>query len=114
MSDPNGTTTIRGLIQYFLPYVLAIKRQALWSCALVIAAPFIAAALLWSFKILIDEVLVAGRTDLLTTFAFVYAATAAAKIAVEYTSRWIEANAAAVPLAGEAWVRLQAPGAPPV
>ena len=93
MSDPNGTTTIRGLIQYFLPYVLAIKRQALWSCALVIAAPFIAAALLWSFKILIDEVLVAGRTDLLTTFAFVYAATAAAKIAVEYASRWIEANA---------------------
>ncbi len=93
MSNPNGTTTVRGLIQRFLPYVLAIKRQAMLSCALVIAAPFISAIFIWSFKILIDEVLVANRKDLLLSFALVYAAAATAKIAVEYASRWVEANA---------------------
>ena len=81
------------LIRRFLPYVLAIKRMAVLNLVLVLVSPLIGAGLLWSFKMLFDEVLVAGRSDLLATFAVTYAIAASAKIAVDYAAQYVEANA---------------------
>lgn len=80
------------LIRRFCPYVLAIKQRALLNFALVLISPLMAAVLLWSFKVLFDEILVAGRLDLLSTFAAIYAVAAGAKIAVDYAAQSIEAS----------------------
>jgi ABC-type multidrug transport system fused ATPase/permease subunit len=84
---------VLSLLNRFLPYVLAIKRQALVNVVLLLIAPLISAALLWSFKLLIDEVFIAGRGELFVVVAGLYAAAAAIKIAVEYIAQHVEANA---------------------
>lgn len=83
---------IRDLIKRFLPYLARVNRPALACLALVVLAPLIATALLWSFKLLIDEVLIAGSSELFVTFLTLYAVTAAAKIIVEYATQVLEAN----------------------
>ena len=57
-----------------------------------LAAPAFATLLLWSFKLLIDEVLVAGRTDLLPTFVAIYVFATTAKILVDFATQRLEAS----------------------
>lgn len=52
----------------------------------VVLEPIAGAGLLWSFKLLIDEVVVSGRTDMLPLFACVYLAAAFSKIIIEYAT----------------------------
>lgn len=84
---------ILSLIRRFLPYVLAIKRQAALNAVLLLVAPLVSAGLLWSFKLLIDDVLIGRRADLLFLIAGLYAVAAALKIAIDYASQHVEANA---------------------
>lgn len=93
MLSPNPQTrSIANLIQRFFPYVLNVRRAAILTAALVLVTPLITAVLLWTFKVLIDEVLVAGRMHLIPAFAGIYLAASGAKIAAEYFSQRLEAQ----------------------
>jgi ABC-type multidrug transport system fused ATPase/permease subunit len=59
--------------------------------SLVLISPLIGSVLLWSIKILVDDVLVAGRIDLLPIFAAGYLIIAAVKVAVDYGSTRLDA-----------------------
>ncbi len=85
--------TVIELFKRFSVYLYSVKGPAIASAALVVLAPLAGAALLWSFKLIIDEVLVGGRIDLLPTFAAVYVAVVAAKIVLEYATQWYEYTA---------------------
>lgn len=74
----------------FYPYLFAVRRQALLSAVFVLLTPLFAAVLLWSFKILIDDILATGNTELLSRFVFIYAAAAATKVAIEYATQYVE------------------------
>ena len=87
-----GATSVAGLMRRFWPYVAAVRVQAQLNLALVLLAPLVAAAFLWSFKILIDDVLIGGKTHLLSVFAGLYILSAALKLAIEYWAQVVEAR----------------------
>jgi ABC-type multidrug transport system fused ATPase/permease subunit len=60
--------------------------------ALVLASPILAGALLWMLKGLVDEVLIAGRTDRLAAFAAVYLVLIGAKLGLDYAHEVLEAS----------------------
>ena len=80
------------LIRRFAPYLRRVSGRALVSAALVIVAPLVAAALLWLVKLLIDEVFVGGRVDLLAGFVAVYVALVAGKFLLGYVETRLEAS----------------------
>jgi ABC-type multidrug transport system fused ATPase/permease subunit len=87
-----GTPSMRSLFFRFLPYAAAEKRGVAISVALVLAEPIAVTLLMWSFKRLIDDVLVAGRTDLLAGVCAIYLLAAIAKIAIDYSTLRVETN----------------------
>ncbi|MGL4398049.1 MAG: ABC transporter ATP-binding protein [Hyphomicrobium sp.] len=84
--------TVHALIMRFLPYTARVRTDAVIAALLVLLAPLVAAGLLWSFKVLIDEVLIAGHTDMLATLALIYVAATLAKMAIGYASQIYEAR----------------------
>ncbi len=84
--------SLKSLALRFLPYVLAQRRGAISAAALVLAAPLVTTLLLWSFKSLVDDVLVAGKLNLLAGIAAIYITAAVAKIAIDYAMLRVESN----------------------
>ena len=80
------------LVRFFSRYLGAVRGRVAQAAVLVVIAPIAAAALLWSIKILIDEVFVAGRTELLPGFALVYSGILAAKFLLNYALERLEAS----------------------
>lgn len=62
------------------------------SAAATLATPLVAASLLWSLKMLIDDVLIAGRLDVLPLFAALYVCILAAKLLLEFGTARLEAG----------------------
>jgi ATP-binding cassette, subfamily B, bacterial len=83
---------ILDLFRRFLPFSLRLRRRVVLTGALVIFSPLAAAALLWTFKLLVDDVLVGGHVDRLPALAAFYAAMAALKIAIEFVTEKLEAG----------------------
>src|SRR5687768_9853676 len=84
--------SIRELIRRFLPYLTPVRRPAMLIVVFTILGPAIAAALLWLAKLIIDEVFIAGRLDLLAPIGIAYVAILAARIALEYADTRVEAS----------------------
>jgi ABC-type multidrug transport system fused ATPase/permease subunit len=81
------------LIQRFLPYRRRIIRQWWQTAALDFIGPLMSVALLWSVKILIDDVFIAGHFNRLAGLAAIYFAASAALLAIGYALTRIEASA---------------------
>jgi ABC-type multidrug transport system fused ATPase/permease subunit len=58
---------------------------------MVLLNPLVGGALLWLIKILVDDVFVAGRIELLPTFAAAYVLVATAKFSLDYVATRVEA-----------------------
>lgn len=80
------------LFRRFIPYTLRFSRRALLSGVFVVLAPLAAAGVLWSFKLLIDDVLVAGRHDALAALGLLYATLSGLKIALDFLTTRLEAQ----------------------
>jgi ABC-type multidrug transport system fused ATPase/permease subunit len=95
MSDnqpSRGSNSAIELFRRFLPRVVAVTRPALLTALLVLVSPLFAAALLWSFKVLTDDVLVGGHVDELPRFAALYVALVAARLVVDFVVVRLEAG----------------------
>jgi ATP-binding cassette, subfamily B, bacterial len=89
------TANIRGLVRRFWPYLGRVRWLSILTAGLALVTPLVAASLLWSAKLLIDEVFVGGRMGLLPTFAVVYVALLTVHFALDYAVVRIEAAIAA-------------------
>jgi ABC-type multidrug transport system fused ATPase/permease subunit len=89
------TANIRDLVRRFWPYLGRVRWPSILTAALALVTPLVAASLLWSVKLLVDEVFVGGRMDLLPTFAFAYVALLTIHFALDYAVVRIEAAIAA-------------------
>jgi ATP-binding cassette subfamily B protein len=65
---------IRELIRRFWPYTRGLRGRLLIICGLVVLAPLLAAATLWLFKLLVDEVLLPHDFRVFPQIALAYAA----------------------------------------
>jgi len=91
ISSLRPSSPVWQLARRFSPHLFRVRYQALLSAALAIVGPLLAALLLWLVKLLIDEVFVGGRNDLLPTFIAAYAALLACKFALGYVETRLEA-----------------------
>lgn len=78
------------LFSRFLPYVRATGPRAIICALLVLLIPIISAALLWAFKLLVDDVLIARNFDAFATFAALYLGIALSKVATGYVAQKLE------------------------
>ncbi|MEQ1577050.1 MAG: ABC transporter ATP-binding protein [Hyphomicrobium sp.] len=90
-SAANDKSVISLSVRFF-KYLLSVKKSAAASAVLVVLAPIAGVALLWSFKLIADEVLIGGHIELLPVFAAVYLAAAGAKIVIDYVTQWFETS----------------------
>ena len=60
------------LFRRFAPYLRGCAGLVALTVLLVLAAPFLGGAMLWLLKLVVDEVLVAGRIELLYPYAGLY------------------------------------------
>jgi ABC-type multidrug transport system fused ATPase/permease subunit len=84
-------SSILPLLRGFLPYLRPVRRPWMLIAGLMALGPLLAAALLWSVKVLIDEVFVAQRMDILPPLVAAYLAVVAAKLLVECASSRLDA-----------------------
>ncbi len=84
--------TLLDLFRRFYPVLHAHRVPALICAALALIAPVIGAALLWTFKLLVDDVLIARSFEAFTLFAAFYLAIASFKIATGYLAQKLEAE----------------------
>jgi ATP-binding cassette subfamily B protein len=89
------TAKIRHLVSRFWPYLRSVRRLSILTAGFTLVTPVVTASLLWSAKLLIDEVFVGGRIDFLPTFIVVYLSLLAAHFALDYAVVRIEAAVAA-------------------
>lgn len=80
------------LVRRFAPYLRPFRRTAALSLALILLMPAATAVMLWWIKVLVDDVLVAGRLDRLPLVAGIYALIAGGKFLLEYAATRIEAS----------------------
>jgi ATP-binding cassette, subfamily B, bacterial len=85
------TADVWVLVKRFLPYLTRVRWQAVLTAGLVLVSPLVAVFLLWSAKLLIDDVFVGGRIDLLPNFVVVYAALLAVNFSLGYAVERLEA-----------------------
>ena len=85
------TANVWDLVKRFLPYLRRVRWQSGLSTGLVLVNPVVAASLLWSAKLLIDNVFVGGQIELLPTFAVVYAALLTVNFVLGYAVERLEA-----------------------
>ncbi len=87
-----STGGVGTLIRRFLPYLGLVRWRVALGALLVVASPLISASLLWLAKILIDEVFIKGRMDLLLMIGAAYAVVLTAKFLLSYVETRLEAN----------------------
>ncbi len=80
------------LIRRLLPRLGEVRAQWILAACLQAAGPALAACLLWSVKVLIDEVFVGRRFDQLPFIAAAYTAIAVAKVLHSYLSTRLDAS----------------------
>jgi ABC-type multidrug transport system fused ATPase/permease subunit len=79
------------LFRRFAPYLRRCRGRVALTLALVLVAPFLGGALLWLLKLVVDEVLVAGRFELLLPYAGLYASVVALSATLDYAQTRLEA-----------------------
>jgi ABC-type multidrug transport system fused ATPase/permease subunit len=82
------------LFRRFAPCLRPHRARVALAVVLVLALPLIGGALLWLLKLVVDEVLVAGRLDLLFPYAGLYGGLVAARAILEYAQTRLEAAVA--------------------
>ena len=82
------------LFRRFAPHLRRCRGLVAVSLLLVLIAPVLGGALLWLLKLVVDEVLVGGRLDLLFPYAGLYGALVALRAILDYAQTCIEAAAA--------------------
>jgi ATP-binding cassette subfamily B protein len=80
------------LARRFAVYLRPVRASAGLVAFLVLTSPLIAIAALWLTKVLIDEVFVGGRVDILTPILLAYVIIISVQIAVTYATTRIEAG----------------------
>jgi ATP-binding cassette, subfamily B, bacterial len=91
-STTSSKQSLNVLFLRFLPYLKAQTRGVVIVAALVVAAPVMTTGLIWSFKRLVDDVLVAGKPDMLVPIATFFVAVSLCKITVDYAMLRVEAG----------------------
>ena len=84
--------TLWCLFRRFAPYLRACRLLVVLTALLVLAGPAIGGGLLWLLKLVVDEVLVSGRLDLLFPYAGFYGGLVALRALVEYGQARLEAT----------------------
>lgn len=84
--------TVRSLGLRFAPLLRPLRWHVAACVMLVLLAPAVTALMLWWIKILIDEVLVAGRLDWLPVAAAIYLLVVGVKFLLDYASVRLEAT----------------------
>jgi ABC-type multidrug transport system fused ATPase/permease subunit len=79
------------LFRRFAPYLRACPYLVAFSVLLVLIAPLLEGGLLWLLKLVVDEVLIASRLDLLMPYAGLYGAIVTCRVLLEYGQTRIEA-----------------------
>jgi ATP-binding cassette, subfamily B, bacterial MsbA len=92
MAADGADTSAWHLARRFFPFVAAKRFLAIITVVLVLSSPVVAGALLWMLKALVDEVLIAGRTDRLAQFAALYLVLIACRLALDYAVEVLEAS----------------------
>ena len=85
------TSNVWSLVRRFSPYLGRVRGWALLSAGFVLVSPLVSASLLWSSKLLIDDVFVGGRMNLLPAFALVYVALLTVRFVLRYVAQRLEA-----------------------
>jgi ABC-type multidrug transport system fused ATPase/permease subunit len=86
------TASVPALFRRFSPYLRPLRGQVALAAAILLFGPLIGAALLWLIKLLVDDVLIAGRLELLPLFGGIYVLAAAGKVALDYVATRLDAS----------------------
>ncbi len=89
------TQGVLALVRRFWPYTFGVRAHALYSGVVATLIPLVSALLLWLAKVIVDEVFVGGRFDLLALFAAAYFAITFAKVTLTYALDRLEASVVA-------------------
>jgi ABC-type multidrug transport system fused ATPase/permease subunit len=81
-----------GLGWRFRSHVVPVRVPALTVAGLALISPLLSVVLLWVFKAVVDQVLVAGRSALLPALCGAYLLVAAGKFAIDYVQRRLDAS----------------------
>jgi ATP-binding cassette subfamily B protein len=79
-------------LRRFAPYLRPRANRIAVVALLILVAPLIAGGVLWLVKLLVDEVLIGGRLDLLPIFGGIYLLVAIAKVALDYAETRLDAS----------------------
>jgi ATP-binding cassette, subfamily B, bacterial len=89
------TQGVVALVRRFWPYTLGGRTYALYSGIVASLIPLVSALLLWLAKLIVDEVFVNGKFELLALFAAAYFAITFARVALSYALDRLEASVVA-------------------
>ena len=84
--------SLLSLYRRFASYVLRFRRRAFLTGAFVVLSPLSAAGALWSFKLIVDDVLIGGDLAKLPALGLLYASLSLLKIGFEFLSASLEAG----------------------
>jgi ABC-type multidrug transport system fused ATPase/permease subunit len=84
--------SVPALVRRFSPYLRPVRGRVALAAAILLSGPLTGAALLWLIKLLVDDVLIAGRLELLPLFGGIYVLAAAAKVALDYVGTRLDAS----------------------
>jgi ABC-type multidrug transport system fused ATPase/permease subunit len=90
--DSQSDAAIWRLIQRFLPELYPVRWRIVATGILMLVSPLLSIVLLWLMKMLVDDVFVAGRFDLLSIIATSYAGLIAAKLLLDFCLTRVEAQ----------------------
>src|SRR5258708_6050790 len=79
------------LLRRFVPYLKEVRGRWIAAACLLAAGPALSACLLWSVKILVDEVFVGHAFEQLPLLIAIYLAITVGKLAVSYASTRLDA-----------------------
>ncbi|MCC6983734.1 MAG: ABC transporter ATP-binding protein, partial [Bauldia sp.] len=91
-SGPPAASGVPALFRRFSPYLRPVRGPVAGVAALLLAAPLIAAALIWLIKILVDEVLIGGGLGLLPLLGAAYVLAAAGRAGLGYVTTRLDAS----------------------
>lgn len=89
------TGSALALARRFWPYIADARIRALYTALLAASIPLVSAILIWLAKLIVDEVFVGGKFELLGWFAAAYLALISAKIGFSYALDRLEASVVA-------------------
>jgi len=80
------------LLRRFVPYLKEVRGRWIAAACLLAAGPALSACLLWSVKILVDDVFVGHAFEQLPLLIAIYLAITVGKVAVSYASTRLDAS----------------------